>query len=102
MTKNLYNYRHYIYIYILQVSYNVTVRYQRMTGQRVFNYSHTSDQFSSDFGYSTYEIPLYNANSTYVIRITAETEDKKVITSNDVTISEDELNDYIYGGQHGK
>ena len=69
-----------------------------MTGERVLTYNHTSDQFV----FSTAEIPLYNCNSTYILRITAVTEDGRIITSNDVTITEDELKGYISKGQNGK
>lgn len=89
-----------VIIIILQVSYNVTVRYQTAAGQRIFNDSHTTSQISGDR--STYGIPLYNANSTYVIQITAVTDDGEVIISDGVTISEDEFGDYEYVGQNGE
>lgn len=61
------------------------MRYQTVVGQRTFNDSHRSQHL---FGANTHGIPLYNANSTYTIRVTAVTDDGEVITSDDFTISD--------------
>ena len=68
------------------------MRYQTAAGERIFNDTHTSDQLLSD--QNTYGITLYNANSTYTVRVTAITDDREIITSDDITISEDEFVDY--------
>ena len=73
------------------------MRYQTTAGQRIFNESHTSDPLLSD--HSTFGIPIYNANSTYIVRVTAVTDDGDIITSDDVMISEDEFVDYDRVGQ---
>lgn len=85
---------------ILQVSYSVTVRYQTTAGQRTFSESYTSSPLLSD--HNTFGIPLYNANSTYIVRVTAVTDDGDIITSDDVVISEDEFVDYDHVGQASK
>ena len=87
-------------IIILQVSYNVTVRYQTTAGERIFSDSDTSDRLLS--GHNTFSIPLYNANSTYIVRVTAVTDDGEIITSDDEMISEDEFVDYDHIAQAGE
>lgn len=64
----------------------------------MLTYNSTTDSYI----FSTAEIPLYNCNTTYVLRITAVTDDDRIITSNDVAITEDELKDYMSKGQNGK
>ena len=73
------------------------MRYQTTTGERVLTYNYTSEQH-----WTNAEIPLYNANSTYILRITAVAEDNRMFVSNDVMITEDELHGYISNGQNGK
>lgn len=63
--------------------------YQTAAGERMFNDNHTSDPLFSDF--PTYEIPLYSANSTYVVQITAVIDDGSIITSTNYRISADKL-----------
>ena len=93
MTEIIVNY----FYSFIQVSCNATVRYQTTTGERVLTYNYTSEQH-----WTNADIPLYNANSTYVLRVTAVTEDNRMFTSNDVMITEDELHGYISSGQSGK
>ena len=77
--------------------YSITVRYQTTAGQRIFNESRTSKPLLSNT--STFNIPLYSANSTYIVRVTAVTVDWDIITSDDVVISEDEFVDYDHLGE---
>ena len=67
----------------------MTVRYQTAAGERIFSDGHTTAAGPS--GFNALGIPLYNANSTYVIRITAVLDDGKRITSNNYTIPVDEF-----------
>ena len=73
------------------------MRIQTETGERVLTYGNTSERH---FPYAV--ILLYNANSTFVLRITAVTEDNRTITSNDVMITEDELHGYMSNESNGK
>ena len=79
---------------ILQVYYNVTVRYQTTAGERVFNDSDTIDLLPDNQNHLG--IPLYNANSTYTVRITAITDNISII-SPDYIITEDEFEGYRVG-----
>ena len=75
------------------------MHYQTAAGLRLFNESHTSNQPSSL--YSTFNIPLYSTYSTYMIQVTAVIDDGRIITSRDLTLSENELINY-QAGQNGK
>ena len=75
------------------MSYNVTVHYWTAAGERIFTDSHTTGQLSNDNSDNsdTLGIPLYNANSSYVIQVTAVLDDGERITSNHYTTSAGEF-----------